>query len=86
MGNLIAVRWASFGSYRDPGTGDWLPLWRVPPAYSFGMATRPEPLDDTRRQTLPKVVTANAVRIEAEFGGGMYSVSEIQLFGERAGG
>ncbi len=58
MANLIAVRWASFGSYRDPGTGDWL----------------------------PKVVTANAVRIEAEFGDGMYSVSEIQLFGERAGG
>jgi hypothetical protein len=43
-------------------------------------------LDDTRRQTLPKVVTADAVRIEAECGDGMYSVSEIQLFGERAGG
>jgi hypothetical protein len=73
-------------SYRDPGTGDWLPLWTVPPAYSFGMATRPDPLDDTQRQTLPKIVTTDAVRIEAEFGDGMYSVSEIQLFGERAGG
>jgi len=31
-------------------------------------------------------VTANAVQGEAEFGDGMYSVSEIQLFGERAGG
>jgi hypothetical protein len=68
-------------SYRDPDTGSWLPLWTVPPAYSFGMATRPDPLDDTKRQTLPKSVTTNAVRLEAEFGDGMYSVSEIQVFG-----
>jgi hypothetical protein len=83
MGNLIVVRWASFGSYGNPGTGDWPLLWTVPPACSFGMAGRPEPLDDTQRQTLPKVVTANAVRIEADVEDGMCSVSEIQLFGER---
>lgn len=69
-------------SYRDLETGAWLPLWTVPPAYSFGMATRPDPLDDANRQTLPKIVTTNAVRLEAEFGDGMYSVSEIQVFGE----
>jgi hypothetical protein len=69
-------------SYRDLRTGDWLPLWTVPPAYSFGMATRPDPLDDARRQTLPRIVSTNAVRLEAEFGDGLYSVSEIQLFGE----
>ena len=69
-------------SYRDLKTGDWQPLWTVPPAYSFGMATRPDPLDDASRQTLPKIVTTNAVRLEAEFGDGMSSVSEIQLFGE----
>jgi hypothetical protein len=69
-------------SYRDLKTGDWQPLWTVPPAYSFGMATRPDPLDDARRQTLPKIVSTSAVRLEAEFGDGMYSVSEIQLFGE----
>jgi hypothetical protein len=30
-------------------------------------------------------VTTDAVRIEAEFGDGMYSVSEVQLFGEPVG-
>jgi hypothetical protein len=69
-------------SYRDLKTGDWQPLWTVPPAFSFGMATRPDPLDDARRQTLPRIVSTSAVRLEAEFGDGMYSVSEIQLFGE----
>jgi hypothetical protein len=49
--------------------------------YSFGMATRPDPLDDTRRQVLPVIVTTNAIRLEAEFGDGMYSVAEIQVFG-----
>ena len=68
-------------TYRDPTTHQWLPLWTVPPAYSFGMATRPNPADDTQRQTLPTTVTTDAVRVEAEFGDGMYSVSEIQLFG-----
>jgi RNA polymerase sigma factor (sigma-70 family) len=72
-------------SYRDPDTGNWLGLWTVPPAYSFGMATRPDPSDDTRRQVLPKIVTADAVRLEAEFGDGMYAVGEIQLFGVAAG-
>lgn len=48
------------------------------------MATRPDPSDDTKRQTLPKSVTTDAVRIEAEFGDGMYSVSEVQPFGEPA--
>ena len=37
-----------------------------------------------RRQTLPTTVTTDAVRIEAEFGDGMYAVSEVQLFGEPA--
>jgi hypothetical protein len=73
-------------SYRDPATGAWLPLWTVPPAYSFGMATRPDPADDTKRQTLPRVVTTDAVRLAAYFGDGMYSVSEIQLFGEPSRG
>jgi hypothetical protein len=72
-------------SYRDPDTGNWLPLWTVPPAYSFGMATRPGPLDATKRQVLPRIVTTDAVRLEAEFGDGMYSVAEIQLFGVPAG-
>lgn len=71
-------------SYRDPDSGTWLPLWTVPPAYSFGMATRPDPLDDTKRQVLPKIVTTDAIRLEAEFGDGMYSVAEIQVFGVRA--
>ncbi len=71
-------------TYRDPATHEWLPLWTVPPAGSFGMATRPDPADDTRRQTLPKTVSADAVRLEAEFGDGMYAVSEVQLFGVRA--
>jgi len=73
-------------SYRDLESATWLPLWTVPPAYSFGMATRPDPLDDAARQTLPLIVTTDAVRLEAGFGDGMYSVSEIQLFGEPAGG
>jgi hypothetical protein len=73
-------------SYRDLATGDWLPLWTIPPAYSFGMATRPDPLDDAARQALPKIVTTDAVRLEAEFGDGMYSVAEIQVFGERSDG
>jgi hypothetical protein len=72
-------------SYRDPETGSWLPLWTVPPAYSFGMATRPVPGDTSARQALPIIVTTDAVRIEAEFGDGMYSVSEVQLFGEPVG-
>ncbi len=69
-------------SYRDPETGSWLPLWTVPPACSFGMATRPVPGDTSARQVLPIIVTTDALRFEAEFGDGMYSVSEIQLFGE----
>jgi hypothetical protein len=71
-------------SYRDPATGSWLPLWTVPPAYTFGMTTRPEPRDRNVMQALPVDVTTDAVRFEAEFGDGMYSVSEIQLFGEPA--
>ena len=66
-------------------SGSWLPLWTVPPAYSFGMATRPVPGDTSARQALPIMVTTDAVRIEAEFGDGMYSVSEVQLFGEPVG-
>lgn len=68
-------------SYRDLASGLWMPLWTVPPSYSFGMATRPDPLDDTRRQVLPIVVTTDALRLEAEFGDGMYSVSEVAVFG-----
>lgn len=63
-----------------------MPLWTVPPAYAFGMATRPDPASDTTRQILPIVVTTDAVRLEAEFGDGMYSVSEVQLFGEPSPG
>jgi len=69
-------------SYRDLETGGWLPLWTVPPAYSFGMVTRPDPLDNGKRQALPMIVATDAVRLEAEFGDGTYSVSEVQLFGE----
>ena len=72
-------------SYRDPASGEWLPLWTVPPAYSFGMVTRPDPLDRTNRQLLPITVTTDAVRLTAAWGDGMYSVSEIQLFGESVG-
>ena len=71
-------------SYRDPDSGAWSALWMVPPAYTFGMTTRPVQDDRTLMQALPGVV-ADAVRFEAESGDGMYSVSEIQLFGEPAG-
>jgi hypothetical protein len=71
-------------SYRNPESGSWSPLWTVPPAYAFGMTTRPNPGDPTMMQALPIDVTTDAVRLEAGYGDGMYSVSEIQLFGEPA--
>jgi hypothetical protein len=71
-------------AYRDMVTGDWATLITVPPEYSFGMVTRPDQYDDTARLDFYRTVTTDALRFEASEGDGMYSVSEIQVFGTRA--
>jgi hypothetical protein len=73
-------------SYRDLETGAWEELWTIPVAGGFGMQTRPNPSDGTERQTLAHPVTTDTLRFEALEGDGLYSVSEIQVFGHPSDG
>ena len=68
-------------SYRDLGTGEWVPLWQVPPSYAFGMQTRPNAADGSARQGFDALVLTDRLRFEADWGDNLYLVSEIQVFG-----
>lgn len=72
-------------SYRDRETGSWKELWTVEPVFEFGMVTRPNEYDNLERHVFAAPVTTDALRFEAKEGDGMYSVSEIEVFGARSG-
>ena len=72
-------------SYRDLTTGDWTRLWEVPSAGPFGMQTRPDPTNDSQRYAFTAPIDTDALRFEADSGDGMYSASEIQVYGTPLG-
>ena len=80
----------SYGLYYwDLWTDTWKMAWDVPnydnypDSSSWGMQTRPNPLDDTERYMLPSPIVTNALAIEGNMGGSdlLFSVSEIQAYG-----
>jgi hypothetical protein len=80
----------SYGLYYwNLDTSMWQMVWDVPnydnypDATSWGMQTRPNPLDDTQRYVLPSYIVTNALAIDGNMGGSdlLFSVSEIQAYG-----
>ena len=76
--------------YLDLWTGTWQLAWDVPnydvypDASSWGMQTRPNPLDDTERYMLPSPIVTNALMIQgnmSDTGDWLFSVSEVQAYG-----
>ena len=77
--------------YWDIGSSSWQLLWDVPnydvvpDPDNLGMQTRPNPDDDTVRYTLASHIVTNALKFEgdlADTGDKLFSVSEIQAYGE----
>ncbi len=80
----------SYGLYYwNLDTSMWQMVWDVPnydnypDASSWGMQTRPNPLDDTQRYMLPSPIVTNALAIEGNMGGSdlLFAVSEVQAYG-----
>ncbi|MEA1903725.1 MAG: hypothetical protein U9N56_09390 [Actinomycetota bacterium] len=69
-------------SYRDHDTGEWETMWSIPMGCCFGMQTHPNPDEAGARMALYIPITTDMLRFEAVFGDDMYSVSEVQVFGE----
>ena len=75
--------------YWDLWTSTWQLAWDVPnydvvpDASSWGMQTRPNPLDDTERYMLPTHIVTNALLIQGNVGDSdlLFSVSEVQAYG-----
>jgi len=75
--------------WKNPISGSWELLWNVPnydvvpDPTSWGMQTRPNPLDDTERYNLPTPVVTDALMFmgDMEDGDRLFSVSEIQVYG-----
>ena len=69
--------------YRNGSADAWHLVWDVPTIYDYGMQTRPDPTDDTRRYDLGYSITATDLMfmgndLNSDL---LYSVSEIQAFG-----
>ena len=75
--------------YLDLWTGTWQLAWdvpnydNVPDASSWGMQTRPNPLDDTQRYMLPLPIVTNALKFQGNMNSvdKLFSISEIQAYG-----
>ncbi len=75
--------------WKNPTTGSWELLWDVPnydvvpDSSSWGMQTRPNPLDDTERYNLPSPVVTDALMFMGNMQDGdrLFAVSEIQVYG-----
>ncbi len=75
--------------YHDVGTDTWQVAWHVPnyntypDSSSWGMQTRPNPLNNAARYILPQPVVTDALMIEGDMSSGdrLFAVSEIQAFG-----
>jgi hypothetical protein len=61
-------------------------LWDIPAVGGWGMQTRPDPSDDTRRLVLPTPVVAEWLLIcgNNAVGDRLFSVSEVQAYGTSA--
>ena len=67
--------------YKDVAN-NWLLAWQVPQSCCGGVATRPNPADNTEIFDLALPITAQALRISGGGGGDLsYSVTEIQAYG-----
>ena len=80
----------SYGLYYwNLDTSMWQMVWDVPnydnypDASSWGMQTRPNPLDDTQRYILTSPIVTNALAIDGNMGGSdlLFAVSEVQAYG-----
>jgi len=71
-------------SYWDERTNSWVLLWHVPPEYSWGLETRPNPEDNTSRFLLTEPIEADRLQITGDQGTSdlLFAVSEIQVFGQ----
>jgi len=82
----------------DLGGGGWQTAWQVDPhpddsGYCGAVQTRPNPVDNSERYVLPEPIVTNMLRVipsppwwASDFRGTdtLYSVSEVQAFGEPA--
>lgn len=70
--------------YRDADL-NWQLLWNVPNfnSYGWGMLTRPDSYDNSKRYTLPEGIVTDALMFKGNMSSGdkLFSVSEIQAFG-----
>ena len=80
----------SYGLYYwNLDTSMWQMVWDVPnydnypDPSSWGMQTRPNPLDDTQRYILTSPIVTNALAIDGNMGGSdlYFAVSEVQAYG-----
>ena len=80
----------SYGLYYwNLDTSMWQMVWDVPnydnypDPSSWGMQTRPNPLDDTQRYILTSPIVTNALAIDGNMGGSdlLFAVSEVQAYG-----
>ncbi len=68
--------------YRDGAADSWHLAWAVPTLYDYGMQTRPDPTDNTRRYNLASSIFATDLMLTGNPNSDFYySVSEIQAFG-----
>jgi hypothetical protein len=69
-------------SYWDSVSGDWQPVWAVPPVGGIGMQTRPDPTDNSEQYWLASPIVTDRLRIEGDMTNSdlYFSVSEIQAF------
>ncbi len=78
--------------YRDLTTNTWQLAWNVPNynVYDgvnlYGMQTRPNPYDNTAKYLLTTPITTNALKFKGNMNNGdkMFSISEIQAYGQLA--
>jgi serine/threonine protein kinase len=73
-------------SYWDRTVDQWKVAWVTDEAGLWGLRTRPDQADTTKRHNLNPPIRTNMLRLQGVGGDGLYSVSEIQAYGRRAAG